>query len=282
MSIQNTPEAFCHECGGRGERHDPAIHERRRDPRLVAAEARIAAARMALPAAQLGELIHSITLRLDDGSGTPVARTVFFRSWPGSGRWWSDPVFAVRFGGGTIVHRRAIAARGDNSAPTVDLPLESGIAPFRDAQPHLLGWAEGSGLGRGIAITADPADADPRFADRPSPERDRLWRAYEELFQLEEAYADLRDDLAPLRQAQGERLAPRGYPLTDRSDRADLFGREQAIAERLRAVGESTTFPNVAHQADLWSLALRRGLVARREFALAQRLAGPNWSRSGD
>lgn len=273
-------EHFCHECGSHTERHNEHLHAQRQDPRLCTLETRIRELRAALPGRGLGELIRAITLRLDDGSGTPVARSVFFRSWPGSGRWWSDPVFAVVYGTGSVVHRRSIGAPGDERGPTIDLPLESGIAPYREAEPRLLGWA--AGAGRGYLISADPADADPAFADRPSSERERIFSAHAELFRLETEYAELRDTLAPLRQRKGHPLAPRDYPLSGRSDGADLFARERFLAERLRALGESTAFPEIAVEADLWRIAVRRGLASGEETLIAARLAGRRWSYAGD
>ena len=275
-------DGLCHTCGTMTLIHDEAIHERRADTRLARLEDRIRAQRAALPADQTIELIRPITLTLPISPTEQATRRVFFRSWPGSGSWWSDPQFAVVYGSGEVVHLRAIHAEGDDVAPVVEIPLESGIRPYRELPPHLLGWADYGRAYPGFLISADPTDADPSFGERPSPIRERIVAAYREFFNLEREYAELRDELAPLLQRQGENLALRNYPLTERSGGADLYARELWISEALRARGESTQFPEIATESDLWHAAIRRGLVAGDETAIAARLAQRRWNHAGD
>ena len=62
------------------------------------------------------------------------------------GRWSSDALFALRYGDGVTVYRRALSLPGFPSAG----PIRIGAAdfpPFRELAPELLGWANRPSLG---------------------------------------------------------------------------------------------------------------------------------------
>jgi hypothetical protein len=277
---------FCHQCGTRSERHVADLHLALEAADLNRAAERVSEIRAELAGQPAFPYTHRIKITLSDGSGPERdTREVLFFSWPGENEWWTQPLFAVRYGDGYVVHLRALRAAGDATGPVVDLPLEYGIRPYRDLAPRLLGWARTTYANwgkRGFEIDADPADADPNFWDRPSTNRNRLEALYARLFAAEQDYAELRDERAPLLQARGESLAARDYPLTARSTALDLAARDRYLRDELKRAQRAHGWPDIATPADLWEAAQRAGLVGAAEIRQAARLIGDNWNRGGD
>lgn len=86
------------------------------------------------------------------------ARSIEFARLP-DGRWSSDALFAVRYGSGETVYRRALVIDEPPIGPIV--ASDASFPPFREASPELLGWALriGSKL-PGIATSSAPENSD--------------------------------------------------------------------------------------------------------------------------
>jgi hypothetical protein len=86
------------------------------------------------------------------------SRAVEFARLP-DGRWSSDALFAVRYGSGETVYRRALVIDELSIGPIV--ATDASFPSFREASPELLGWALriGSGL-PGIATSSAPENND--------------------------------------------------------------------------------------------------------------------------
>jgi hypothetical protein len=91
--------------------------------------------------------------------GAPSSHTVEFVRLA-DGHWSSDALFAVRYGEGETVYRRALVLRAFPHQPTIIVENRD-FAPFRDLPAELLGWADRMTAGiRGIPTSSAPENSD--------------------------------------------------------------------------------------------------------------------------